>query len=511
MSDHDQQPFLELHDIVKKFPGTLAVDNVSMTAFRGHVHGLVGENGAGKSTLVRVIGGVHRPDSGTISIGGTTTHFRDYSDARRAGVGVVYQNLSLLTDISVAENVIMGIWPRKRGGLIDWAEVDARAQAAFHRVGLDIDPHTLVSSLPIATRQLVEIAKVLSQDPEIIIFDEPTAPLSRAEVDRLFAVIDSLRQQDKLVIFVSHRLDEVLGICDTITVMKDAKHVITARADEFDENKLITAMVGREITEVFPEKAHVAPDAPVVFGFSGSVGASQHETSFTVQQGEVIGVGGLQGQGQVALLNSIFGLEESSDIRISIHGEPWTIRSPRDAMKAGIALIPENRIQEGIFSGLSVGQNLAAATLDRRKLSGFIRKKAERIDIQRSIDQLSVRLSSPTQPIDSLSGGNMQKVVVGKWLLFKPRVVVAIEPTQGVDVGTKQQMYELFRELAVEGITVIVFTSDLLELIGLCDRVLVMNRGFLTGNLRGDQLNEEMIMTAAVSRQALREAGAYRD
>jgi len=504
MQKETSPAFLELDEVVKRFPGTLAVDRVNFSAHRGHVHGIVGENGAGKSTLIRVIAGVYRPDEGTIRVDGVERSFHDYADARRAGVGVVYQNLSLLPELSAAENVIMGIWPRNRFGLINWSRAYNSAQESFKRVGLPINPRTLVSALPMAERQLVEIAKVLSQNPEIVIFDEPTAPLSRTEVDRLFQIINSLREQGKLVLFVSHRLDEVLGICDTITVMKDGRHVVTAPVGEFDENKLIAAMVGREITEVFPAKAAPSDKAEPILSVSGVLDAEgERRIELVVHKGEVLGVGGLQGQGQLDFLHAIFGVHPIRGLHLTIEGTEHLIRSPGDAMRAGIALIPENRIEEGVFAGLSVGLNSISATIDRRTRFGFVNRRAEAEDIRWAVERLAVRLTSPNQNIESLSGGNMQKVVVAKWLLTKPKVIIALEPTQGVDVGTKQQMYVLFRRLADEGIAVIVFTSDMLELIGLCDRVVVMNRGVITGNLRGEEMREEAIMAAAVARSAL--------
>lgn len=495
-------PFLQIENITKSFPGTRAVDGVSITGYRGYVHGLVGENGAGKSTLIRVIAGVHRPDFGSIKIDGTLQGFRNYSDARKSGVGVVYQNLSLLPDISVTENVLMGIWPRKRSGLIDWPAAYEMARCGFERVGLDVDPRELVSSLPMASRQLVEIAKVLVQDPSIVIFDEPTAPLSKREVDRLFSIIDSLRAEQKLVFFVSHRLDEVLRICDIITVMKDARQVVTASADTFSEETLIAAMVGREITEIFPVKPGIADSKSVAFSVSGSLDSERTKhVEFEVNRGEILGIGGLQGQGQLELLQALFGLRPDADLRVKIDGVNYDIRNPTDAMKVGIALIPENRIQEGIFSGLSIAYNVTAATLTERARLGFVDRAKENADIAAIVNRLSVRMSSNEQPIDSLSGGNMQKIVVGKWLLFRPRVIIALEPTQGVDVGTKQQMYVLFRELAHQGIVVVFYSSDMLELIGLCDHVLVMNRRVVTACLYGDDLTEEKIMTAAVARK----------
>lgn len=491
--------FLRMENITKRFPGTVAVRSVTIDCRAGEVLGLVGENGAGKSTLMNVLGGVHQPDEGTIYINDVPKRFRGYSDARRAGVGVVYQNLSLLSDITVAENIVMGGWPRGKGRLISWSRIDETAKKLLARVGLEIDHRTLVSSLGMPERQLVEIAKVINQDPDIVVFDEPTAPLSRREVEQLFRVIGELKDAGKSVIFISHRLEEVLRISDRLTVMKDAEVVVTDDTEHFDEDRIISSMVGRDIQELFPPKVAIDSDAPETLHFSAVLERSDARVEFVARRGEILGFGGLQGQGQLDTLRALFGLGGCSHLHVSVADEPVRISHPRDAMSAGIAMVPDNRLQYGVFSGRTVRENLTVSTLQARAHFGVVDRRAETEAVRESIEQLSVRLSSPEQPIESLSGGNMQKVVVGRWLLFNPRVVIALEPTQGIDVGTKQQLYTLLRQLADEGIVVVLYTTDMLELVGLCNRVLVMNHGMLTGNISGGDISEESIMRAAVS------------
>jgi inositol transport system ATP-binding protein len=498
---------LEMQGIVKTFEGTLAVYGVDFNCAHAEVHGLVGENGAGKSTLMKVLVGVHSPDKGKVFINGVECKFTNYSEARKAGIGVVYQELSLLPQLTVAENIAMGVWPKNQLGLINWAMIRTTSDEILKSIGVDINPDLLVSSLPMALRQMVEIGKMLAQKPELIIFDEPTAPLSHDEVLVLFKLIKDLKKQGKGIIFISHRLAEVLAISDRITVMKDGQKVITDATSNLNEQKLISSMVGREISEIFPPKHTPLGQQRELFTYSSILNRSNSRVAFSIYEGEVLGVGGLQGQGQQELLRSIFGLGGCEELNISINGQKTSIKNPRQAMLHGIALLPENRNEEGIFLVLSSLANLAATTIDWRQKFLFIDKRAENKIVREMIDQLSIKVASPYQPAQSLSGGNMQKLVVGKWLIFNPKVIVLLEPTKGVDIATKQQIYLLIRQLADSGVAVIVNTSDMIELIGLCDRVLVMNHGFLTASLSGEEITEKHIMEASVSDKQIASTG----
>ncbi|PID57787.1 sugar ABC transporter ATP-binding protein [candidate division KSB3 bacterium] len=492
-------PLLSLQSIVKSFPGTLALDHVDFICQHGEIHGLVGENGAGKSTLMKILAGIHRPDHGKIFLNGLEQHFQNHSDARKSGIGVVYQELSLLPEISVAENISMGIWPRKRCGIIDRKAMIRRANTALQEVGIDVEAHVLVKSLPMPLRQMVEIAKVLTQKPKVIVFDEPTSALSKDEVDRLFTIICDLKSKGNGIIFISHRLEEVLHLADRITVMKDGQKVLTEQVSSFDKNRLISLMVGRDVSKIFPEKSNSSDRTHLIFEYHARLQFSGKHVHFSVAHGEVLGIGGLQGQGQLEMLQSIFGLGGCEDLTILVHGRETELRNPVQAIRAGIALVPDNRGEEGIFPALSARDNLTASTLKRRQQYGFIRKRDEKNAIERITQQLSLKLTSTSQTAESLSGGNMQKLVLGKWLLAEPQVMVMLEPTKGVDVAVKQQIYQLMRELASCGVAVIVYTSDLIELIGVSDRVLVMNHGCITAELSGEELTEENIMQAAVS------------
>jgi ABC-type sugar transport system ATPase subunit len=499
-------PLIETRGIEKSFLGTRAVAGVNFSCYAGEIHGLVGENGAGKSTLMKVLAGVYKPDRGEILLGGKEVIFSNYAQARRAGIGVVYQELSLLPELSVGENIVLGVWPSGKSRLISWKKIHEICRAVLKEISVDINPDILVGSLPMALRQMVEIGKVLAQESELIIFDEPTAPLSLDEVKILFTILQDLKQRGKGIVFISHRLEEVLSISDRITVMKDGKVVTTEPTSAFDHHRLISSMVGREMSEIFPPKPDAQEVLPELFTFDGMLRSRGTRVAFSVHKGEVTAIGGLQGQGQMELLQAIFGKGGCDPMEITIHDQPIHIHNPRQAMQHGIALVPENRNEEGVFLILSVLENLAAATIDRRKKIGVIQKKAESDVTQQMIESLSIKISSPRQLVQSLSGGNMQKVVLGKWLIFKPRVIVLLEPTKGVDVATKQQIYLLIRQLADQGVAVILTTSDMLELIGLCDRVLIMNQGFLTACLKGEAITEENIMTASVSSDNILEA-----
>lgn len=499
MADNTIPPLIETRRIEKSFLGTRAVAGVNFSCLRGEIHGLVGENGAGKSTLMKMLAGVYTPDGGQILLRGQEVKFRDYSQARQAGIGVVYQELSLLPELSVGENIVLGVWPHGSDKLISWKQIHEISRAVLKEINVDLDPDILVRSLPMALRQMVEIGKVLAQESELIIFDEPTAPLSHDEVELLFKILHDLKSKGKGIVFISHRLDEVLSISDRITVMKDGQVVTTEPASAFNHQRLISSMVGREMSEIFPSKTELQAGAPEHFTFDGVLRRRGTRVAFSVHQGQVTAIGGLQGQGQIQLLQSIFGMGGCDSLKLTIHGQPVHIHHPRQAMQHGIALVPENRNEEGVALILSVLENLAAATVDKRKHLGFIKKKEENKATGQVIDRLSIKLSSPRQLVQSLSGGNMQKVVLGKWLIFDPQVIVLLEPTKGVDVATKQQIYLLIRQLADQGVAVVLTTSDMLELIGLCDRVLIMNQGFITACLEGENITEENIMQASVS------------
>lgn len=490
---------LEMEQIVKHFPGTRAVDGVDFECRRGEVHCLVGENGAGKSTLMKLLAGIYQPNSGIIRLEGNPILLRNYSEARNLGIGVVYQELSLLPECTIAENLLMGIWPRKRSGMVDWKKMNSQAKGIMDLVHLDQDPTELIKGLPVAIRQMVEIGKVLSQNPKLIIFDEPTASLSKDEVQLLFSIIRDLKEKGKAIIYISHRLEEVFELADRVTVMKDGKKVITESVGHFNEELLISKMVGRELKEIFPQKSDTKTHNKIKFSAEVRYDSSVESVGFEIHEGEILGLGGLQGQGQIRLLETIFGLRPAKSISVMIDGEARKIRSPYDAVGHSIALVPENRADEGVFLTMSVATNLTVSTLKKRSRHGLISRRTESKAVQDIVKELSIKISSIHQPANSLSGGNMQKLVLGKWLMANPAVVFLLEPTKGVDVGTKQHIYKLIRELADSGVACMLYTSDMIELIGMSDRVIVMNQSVITASLTGPSITEENIMRAAVT------------
>lgn len=490
-----EKPLLELRGIVKRFAGNIAVDKLDLSIYAGEIHSLVGENGAGKSTLMKIIAGIHNPDSGQLLLEGQSIRLGGYDDAQRAGIGLVYQELSLLPQISVAENIFMGAWPT-RFGLLQRNQMHKRARRAMELIGADLDPSLLVACLSMAQRQMVEIAKVLIRTPRIVIFDEPTTALSAEEAEKLFFIMERLKEKGCAVLFISHRLKEVLRISDRVTVMKDGTKVLTEDIGFFDENKLVSLMVGRELTAIYPPKT-ARSDASELLSFK-TLSPSGKEIVLSVREGEVLGIGGLAGQGQEELLERMFGLGLPGG-EMYMNGQSLNFSAPIHAMKSGIALVPQDRNREGGFGLLDIPKNLSAATLSNRQSLGFIHSKEEREVVSRMIQKLDIRSLSPRQECRRLSGGNMQKVVLGKWLLLEPRVMILLSPTRGIDIGTKHQIYHLLRDLAEKKVAVIVLSGDMIELIGLCDRVLVMSAGAITADLSGSRLTEEAIMKASVS------------
>ncbi len=505
MAKSDPANILEMHGINKAFAGNPVLKNIDFEVKPGEIHALMGENGAGKSTLMKILAGVYTRDTGEIRVDGKPENFSGYDQARQAGVCMIYQELSLLPHFSVAENLFLGKWSRGLPGLIDWRAIRSGAKQALAKVGLEnLNVNLLVGGLPMATRQLLEVAKALLYDPKVVVFDEPTTTLTGEETERLFRLMADLKKQGKGIVFISHRLKEVLDHSDRITVLKDGEKVVTGAAGDFDENKLIYHMIGRELTDIYPAKP-VLGEAKEIFRFDAGPDARGGRLEFAVREGEVLGVGGLAGQGQIPLLESAFGLGGGS-VRVWVQGKEYRIANPREAMAAGIALIPEDRNGQAAFLILNIAENIAAASLGHHSGRGFIQRSREVADVKQISGALKVKMTSLGQELMYLSGGNIQKTVFARWLLAHPRVMVLLSPTSGIDVGTKQQIYFLMRELAQKGVAIVMLTGDMMELIGVCDRVMVMYDGCITGFLQGADLTEENIMKASVAKNPGKEA-----
>lgn len=491
---------LQMRGITKSFPGVKALSDVNLTVDYGRVHAIVGENGAGKSTLMKILGGAYLPTAGITEVDGEAVRMRRPADAQRLGIRMVHQELNLAPDLSVAENVFLGRMPRRRG-MVDRARMLADTQALLARLGTSIDPRARLGDLTISQQQLVEITKAYAADPRIIVLDEPTSSLSEAETASLFAILRQMRDQGIAIIYISHRLKEVLEIADHVTILRDGEMIETRSAAGITSAEMIRLMVGREVTNIFPKTPARIGD--VVLKVDGlSDGYNFSGVSFEARSGEILGLTGLVGAGRTELARAIFGLEELAEGRIEINGADIMIRSPADAVAAGIAYVPEDRKAMGIIPEMNVRQNISLPVLRRLSTAGLIRRKADKALAQEYVKALAISPPDPERRISFLSGGNQQKTVISKWLSTRPNVLILDEPTRGVDVGGKAEIHSIIGELVAKGMCVVMISSELPEVMGVSDRVLVMHDGKVAGILAREELSEERIMSLATGEVA---------
>ena len=491
------EPYLQCEGISKRFPGVQALEGVALAVAPGAVHALIGENGAGKSTFLKILSGVYAPDAGSVRLGGVPQAFHNARDAIRAGVAVIYQELQLVPQMTVAENLFVGHLPH-RCGWLDKRALRAAAERQLAALGEDIDPGVRVGSLPLAQRQMVEIAKALSRDAAVIAFDEPTSSLSEREVQRLFAVIRDLKARGRLVIYVSHRLQEVFEVCDAVTVLRDGR--VAAEVSDLQtvtHDDLVSRMVGRSIADVY----HYAPrtHGPPVLEVEGLLGPGlAASASLSVAQGEIVGIFGLVGAGRTELLRLIYGATRPAAGHVRVQGAPARILSPAAAIAHGIAFTPEDRKQEGIVPLRSVRENINLSI--RRVLAkwGILRSRLERQNAERHVERLRIRAASLEQLARDLSGGNQQKVLLARALSGQVKVVLLDEPTRGIDVGAKSEIYGLIAELAGQGLGVVVASSELPEVLGIADRVVVMRQGQIVASLPRAEATEERVLKLAL-------------
>ena len=492
---------VELRDGAKSYGAVRALSDGNLTLRAGEVRGLVGENGAGKSTLVKVLGGVVRRDAGEMLAGGRSVDFHSPHDARDAGIAVIYQEPTLFPDLSIAENVVMGYHPRGGLGRIDRRAMHRQVQGLLDRLGVQLASDRPVRGLSIADQQIVEIAKALSFDARVLIMDEPTAALSGPEVERLFAVVRALQEQGAAVLFISHRLDEIFEICDTVTVMRDGAVVHDAPIAEMTPDDMVRRMVGRELGALFP-KQDAEIGGPVLKVHRLTREGVFFDVSFEVRAGEIVALAGLVGAGRSEVARAIFGIDRADAGHVDMAGTRLPAGRPLAAMRAGIAFVPEDRRLQGLVMDLSIARN---ATLTRmRALSrlGLIRAGAENRLAREWAERLRLRFHRLEDPVGFLSGGNQQKVVLAKWLATEPKLIILDEPTRGIDVGTKAEVHRLMSELAGRGVAVLMISSELPEVLGMADRVLVMHEGRVTGELGRDEADEERVMRAATGVEA---------
>ncbi|MFN8418253.1 MAG: sugar ABC transporter ATP-binding protein [Anaerolineae bacterium] len=497
-------PSIEARQINKHFGGTIALKDASFSCQAGSIHALIGENGAGKSTMIKILSGVTIPDSGTILINGKPSTVHSPADAAQQGIVAVFQELSLMPTLTVAENIFIADPPRNRFGLIDQKRLSERTRQFCGELGFEhIDPDALVSELPLATRQLVEITKALSRNPRVLILDEGTSALSIHDVNLVFRVIRRMRDEGRSVIFISHRMSEVEEIADTLTIFRDGEDVGSFPMGGVGRDEMVHLMIGRKLEQVFPPKPEVKPSttaAPLLELRNLGWEQALTDISFSVGKGEIVGLGGLDGQGQGELLFALFGLLRGLHGQIVIEGQPRNIDGPAAAAQAGInlALIPEDRKTEGLVLPMGVGSNITMSILDKLSNFGLIDQKREQASIQRTIERLQIKTPSSRLRARSLSGGNQQKLVIGKWLLTEAKIYLLHDPTRGIDVGTKQEIYQLMRALADNGAGILFFSTELSELVGMADRVLVLYEGRIFRELKGAEITEKNIVSAAL-------------
>ena len=493
-----QDVLLKMTDITKTFPGVKALDGVQFELRAGTVHALMGENGAGKSTLMKCLFGIYSKDSGTILLEGKEINFKSSKEALENGVAMVHQELNQALKRTVMDNIWLGRYPKLGGIMVNEKKMYKDTMTVFEELGVNVDPRRIMSTMPVSQRQMVEIAKAVSYNSKVIVFDEPTSSLTEEEVEHLFKIINMLRDRGVGIIYISHKMAEIKRISDYITVMRDGQWVATRPAAELEMNDIIKLMVGRELTNQFPPKTNKPGDVYLKVEHLTGQYSLLNNVSFEARRGEVLGLAGLDGSGRTETLENIFGVATRKTGTVTLDGKPCKNRNARESIKNGFALLTEERRATGIFSILDIRENTVISSLKKHLRAGFyLNNKSMKKDTQWAID--AMRTKTPTQEtkIRNLSGGNQQKVIIGRWLLTEPDVLLLDEPTRGIDVGAKYEIYQLILDLANQGKTVLVVSSEMPELLGICDRILVMSGGRLAGEVDARTTTQEEIMTLA--------------
>ena len=488
---------LEMKGICKSFNGVPALQDVQLTLESGEVHALLGENGAGKSTLIKILGGIYSKDSGEIYINGKQVQISNVKEARENGISIIHQELMMLPQMSIYENVFLG-QEYKNKGFIKRSDMIKKTKEMLEFFSLDLDPAEKLGHLPIAQQQIIEIIRAISFGASIIVMDEPTSSLSDKEVDFLFSAIRRLKKENVGIIYISHRMSELDEIADRVTVMRDGCYVSTEIVKEVTRDELITKMVGRTLGDYYIH-THTPSDEVVMRVKDYSDGVSVKNASFDLYRGEVLGFAGLVGAGRSELMNCLFGVTKKTSGQLELEGKNVEIKGVKDAMRAGIALVPEDRKREALYLDQSVRYNMTIEVLDNFLKAGRYNNKQENSIVDEYVGKMSVKLASPSQKIIRLSGGNQQKVIIGRWLARNPKILILDEPTRGVDVGAKVEIYEIIDRLVKEGVSVIIISSELPEVIGMSDRIIVMGEGRIKGVLGRDEANQERIMSLATA------------
>ncbi len=488
--------FLKVTGITKIFPGVRALNDVAFAVGKGEVVALLGENGAGKSTLMKILAGVQLPDCGEIVLDGSVVSLSSVEESLKLGIALIHQELNLATNLSVGANIFLGREPKKNG-LIDEAVITQRAKVFLEMVGLDVAPETLVGDLTIGRQQLVEIAKALSINARVLIMDEPTSSLSQKETERLFSVVKDLSKKGVSIVYISHRLGEVVELADRVVVLRDGENVGEIEKEDINHDRMVSMMVGRDLSQFYDHEPLEPGESVLRAKGLKTVAHPEHSIDFEIKSGEIVGIAGLVGAGRTELLESLFGITPAVDGTVEVQGEQVTISNPREAIRSGIALVPEDRKMQGVIIDMGVDENLSLAALWRDQKHGFRNIAAEKEISKTMIERMRIKTPSGDQIVRFLSGGNQQKVVIGKWLAMKPLILLLDEPTRGIDVGAKQEIYALMEELSEQGVAILFVSSEMEEILGMSDRVLVMHEGRITGELSRDQLSEESVMQLA--------------
>ncbi|WP_417258466.1 sugar ABC transporter ATP-binding protein [Celeribacter sp.] len=491
-----KSPVVSMDAITKTFPGVKALDQVNLDLYAGQVTALVGENGAGKSTTVKILTGIYKTDGGTIRIDGGPVFFGSPKDAAYAGITAIHQETVLFDELSVAENIYIGHAPRTRLGLIDTAQMHRNAEVLLKSIDAPFSSHTQLRELGIANKHLVAIARALSVDARVVIMDEPTAALSHKEIEELYELVETLKAQGKAILFISHKFDEIFRIADRFTVFRDGGFVADGKIADINENELVNMMVGRSVDQIFPSRAMNAGEEVLkVVGYSHPTEFA--DITFTLNRGEILGFYGLVGAGRSEFMQSLFGVTKPSKGICRINGKLSVIRSPAEAVEAGIVYVPEDRGKQGAIIGLPIFQNITLPSLRRTSKSGFLRLAEEFKLAREYAERFDLRAASLDQDVGNLSGGNQQKVVIAKWLATQPQVIILDEPTKGIDIGSKAAVHEFMAELAAQGLSVIMVSSEIPEVIGMSDRVIVMRDGRIAAEVACDDLSPETLVRHA--------------
>lgn len=496
-SPSTSSPILEVRRLVKRFPGATALGGVSMAHYKGEALAVIGENGAGKSTLMKILAGVQEPDEGEILLRGAQVRIPNPKTATELGIALIHQELNLADNLDIASNIFLGREPHGRLGWIRQKEIREKAAQALDQVGLKTSVRTLVRDLSIGQQQMVEIAKALSFDARIIIMDEPTSSLSQYETENLFELIHTLRERGVGIIYISHRLGEVKELADRVVALRDGQNAGELTKGEITSDRMVQMMVGREFSQFYQRIDRPLGEVALEAKDLQTPSFPQHKINFKIRSGEVVGLAGLVGAGRTEMLRCIFGMDPAVGGEILVNGSAVTPSNPIEAIQAGISLAPEDRKHHGLILEMSVGENLSLPSLRRDQKRGFLNREKEKSLIEQMIQSMGVKTQSPRQIIQYLSGGNQQKVVLGKWLGMKPKILLLDEPTRGIDVGAKQEIYKLMEKLASEGVAILYASSEMEEILGMADRALVMHEGRITGELSRSEISEESIMQLA--------------